>query len=41
MTTNHDTSTGVRYGRKRGAKRNALSHFMLIGFGVLMLYPLI
>lgn len=40
-TTDHDTSTGVRFGRKRPARRSALSHFLLVGFGVLMLYPLI
>jgi len=41
MTTNYDTSSGVRIGRKRGKRRDAFSHFMLVGFGVLMLYPLI
>lgn len=34
------TTSTIRYGR-RVKGRNALSHFMLIAFGVLMLYPLI
>ena len=38
---NYSTTTGVRFGKKRGKGRNAFSHFLLIGFGVLMLYPLI
>lgn len=41
MTTNYDTTTGVRYGRRRGRGRDAFSHFMLIALGALMLYPLL
>src|SRR4051794_26650850 len=41
VTDNYSTTSGVRFGKKRGKGRNALSHFLLIGFGVLMLYPLI
>ena len=41
IKSNYASSLGVRYGRKRGRAGSAFSHFMLIGFGVLMLYPLI
>ena len=41
MKTDYTRAAGVRYGRRRGRAGTALSHFVLIGFGVLMLYPLI
>ena len=41
IKTDYARSSGVRFGRKRSRAGNALSHFLLIGFGVLMLYPLI
>jgi multiple sugar transport system permease protein len=45
MTTetfdNSTASAGVRYAKRRRRKYRPLSHFLLIGFGVLMLYPLI
>ena len=38
---NYALSSGVRYGRRRTKAGSAFSHFLLIGFGMLMLYPLI
>lgn len=37
----YGATAGARYGVRRSRGRNALSHLMLIGFGLLMIYPLI